>query len=144
MVWKKAAAAGDAGRTLTINLSAITKIDLQLVAYGGTAADPVAAITTRSDATATTSHTTPTVAVASSGAWLVSYWADKSSTTTSWTAPGGLVVRDRVIGTGGGRITSLLGDSGAVVPAGTAGGLTATTDAASRAATVSVVLAPAP
>jgi hypothetical protein len=45
-----------------------------------------------------------------------------------------------LVGTGGGHIGSLVADSGAAVSTGTAGGLTATTDAASRAGTVSIVL----
>jgi PKD repeat protein len=143
--WKKSAAAGDGGRVLTLTLSGYTKINLQLAAYGGTStADPVASFATRSDPADTTSHPTPTVPVSSSGSWLLSYWADKSSTTTDWVPPVGSVPRDEAIGTGSGRITSLLADSGGVIPTGTAGGLVATTDAASRAATLSIVLAPTP
>ncbi|GAA3141042.1 hypothetical protein GCM10010466_35110 [Planomonospora alba] len=143
LVWKKTAVAGDAGGALTLELSPITKIGLQLVAYGGTSsADPVAAVATRSETASTTSHTGPAVEVGEPGGWLVSYWADKSSVTTGWTPPAGVVVRDGVAGSGSGRITALLADSGGAVPAGTAGGLTATTDGSSRAASVSVLLAP--
>ena len=142
VVWRKVATAGDAGSTLTVRSSAITKIALQLSAYGGTSpTNPVASIATRSDPANTTSHPTPTVTVDGDGAWLVSYWADKSFTTTDWAPPAGVIVRDESIG---GLIAALLADSGGVVPNGTAGGLTATTNAASRAAEVSIVLAPAP
>jgi PKD repeat protein len=144
IVWRKAAAAGDGGRGLAVTLSALTKINLQLVAYSGTSANPVTGFATRSETADTTSHTTPTVSVPAGGSWLVSYWADKTSTTTNWTPPAGVVQRDEAIGSGGGHIASLLADSGANVPAGTAGGLTATTDAASHAATVSIVLAASP
>jgi hypothetical protein len=143
LVWKKAAAAGDARRRVALGLSAATKVAVTLAGYGSTAADPVAALATRSDAATTTSHLTPTVAVPPGGGWLVSYWADKSSTTTDGVTPGGTTVRAEPVGTGSGRITSVLADSGGTVPAGTAGGLTATTDAASRAAMVSIVLSPA-
>jgi hypothetical protein len=106
MVWKKVAAAGDAGRTLRLPLSTTTKVALNLVAYGGTSpADPVAAFATRSETTAVTSHLTPTVTVTNPHSWLLSYWADKSSATTNWTAPTGVVVRDELIGSGSGRIT---------------------------------------
>jgi len=145
VVWRRVAASTDAGSTVRLGISGYTKTVLQLVAYGGTApTNPVAAFSTRSDPATTASHPTPTVNVAGAGAWLVSYWADKSSTTTDWAPPGGVVVRDETIGSGGGLIAALLADSGGVVPIGTAGGLTATTNAASRAAEVSVVLAPAP
>jgi PKD repeat protein len=143
MVWRKVAAAGDSGDALTLSLSTYTKVNLQLAAYGGTATtDPVATFATRSDPANTVTHTTPTVSVTNSGSWLLSYLADKSSLTTDWSAPSGAVVRDELVGTGGGHIASLVADSGAAVPTGTAGGLTATTDAASRAATVSIVLSP--
>ena len=145
MVWRKTSVAGDGGTTLTLGLSGFTKINLELVAYSGTStANPVAGFATRSDPADTTGHTSPTVQVANAGSWLLSYWADKSSLTTDWTAPAGSVIRDEAIGSGSGRIASLLADSGAAVPTGTAGGLTATTDAASRAAMVSIVLAPGP
>jgi hypothetical protein len=48
------------------------------------------------------------------------------------------------VGTGGGHITSLSGDSGGPVPAGPAGGITATAEVAStRAMMSSVLLVPA-
>jgi PKD repeat protein len=141
MVWRKVAVAGDGGKGLTLSLSTFTKVNLQLVAYDGTStADPVATFATRSDPASTVTHPTPTVSVTNGGSWLLSYWADKSSLTTDWSAPSGAVVRDELVGTGGGHIGSLVADSGAAVSTGTAGGLTATTDAASRAATVSIVL----
>ncbi len=141
-VWQRVAVAGDAGRPVSIGFGAYTKVAVQLAAYGGTAAtDPVAAFAVRSDPANTTSHPTPVVA-AGAGSWLVSYWADKSSTTTDWVPPGGVGQRSELAGTGSGRIAALLADSGAPVPAGTVGGLVATTNAASRATTVSIVLTP--
>jgi len=74
----------------------------------------------------------------------VSYWADKSSTTTAWTAPGSVTAREGLCQADSGRICSLLADSGAAVPGGPYPGITATTDVASNKATTwSVVLAPA-
>ncbi|WP_197286968.1 hypothetical protein, partial [Planomonospora sphaerica] len=74
----------------------------------------------------------------------VSYWGEKSSATTAWTAPQGQTVRSTQAGTGSGRITSLLTDGGAQVPAGVRDGVTATADSASVRATMwSLVLAPA-
>ena len=143
MAWTKVAVAGDNGKALALSLSAFTKVNLQLVAYDGTAAtNPVATFATRSDPTSTVTHTTPTVSVTTSGSWVLSYWADKSSLTSDWSTPSGAVVRDELIGTGGGHIGSLVADSGAAVPTGTAGGLTSTTNAASRAATATIVLSP--
>jgi len=75
----------------------------------------------------------------------MSYWADKSSATTTWTPPAGQVQRSLSVGTSSGRITSLLVDSGAAVATGAAAGLTATADSASAKATMwTVVLNVAP
>lgn len=145
VVYQKSAAAGDAGRTVTINLGTAGKADLQLLAYTGTrAGTPVAAFAAAADTTTKTSHTTPTVDVATAGSWVVSYWADRSSTaSTDWTAPAGQTVRLESIGAGGGRIDSLSTDAGDQVPTGPYGGLTATTDTAGGRATMwTIVLAP--
>ncbi|TWD84439.1 PKD domain-containing protein [Kribbella amoyensis] len=139
MAWWKIASAADAGQTVRLTLDAFTKVSLQVGAYRGTASSQPT-VSQRSDATSMTAHATPTVNVASAGSWLVSYWADKSSTTTAWTPPAAATSRDVQIGSGSGRISSLLADSGGPVPTGTAGGLTALTDAASRAVMISLVL----
>ena len=141
-VYSKAATVADAGSAVTVTAGGVNKMDLRLAAYanaGGVAAHAMAL-----DTTAQTSHTTPTVTVTGSGAWVLSYWADKSSSTTAWTAPAGQTVRGTTIGTGTGRVTSLLTDGNGPAPAGTAGGLSASTDVAGTKATMStIVLAPA-
>jgi hypothetical protein len=143
LLWQRVATSSDAGSRVTVGLSTQTKIVLQVVAYSGTSTTaPVAAVATRSETTSTLNHTTPTVTFTGDGRWVVSYWADKSSSTTDWVPPAGVTVRDEAIGSGGGRITTLLADSGAPVPAGTYGGLTARTDATSRAGTITLVLRP--
>jgi len=143
MAWWKIASAGDAGQPVRLTLGGYTKVTMQLTGYGGTSPTPVGAVSQRSDSTSTTAHVTPVVNVSAGGSWLLSYWADKSSSTTNWTPPATSVPRDERIGSGSGRITSLVADSGAPVPTGSAGGLTAVTDAASRATMISMVLAPA-
>jgi len=146
LLWQRVATAPDAGATVTVSPGASMKIDLQLAAYFGTSpAGAVAQAVHGADLTATTIHTTPTATVADRASRAVSFWADKSSSTTSWTAPSSVVVRGTSIGAGSGRLTSLLADDGSNVPAGTrVGGLTATTDlASSRATTWTVVLRPA-
>jgi hypothetical protein len=141
-VYAKAAAADDAGSGVTVTASAVNKMDLRLAAYANAAG--IAAHAQAFDTAAGTSHTTPTVQVTGSGSWVLSYWADKSSSTTAWTAPAGQTVRGTTIGTGTGRITSLLTDGDGPAPAGTAGGLSASTDLAGTKATmVTLVLAPA-
>ncbi|TDU84056.1 PKD domain-containing protein [Kribbella voronezhensis] len=139
MAWSKVAASTDGGQVVRLTFNGYTKVAMQLTAYSGAS---LGAVSQRSDATTTTAHVTPTVTVGSAGSWLLSYWADKSSTTTNWTAPAGSVTRDVRIGSGSGLIAALVADSGAPVPTGSAGGLTATTNAASRATMVSIVLTP--
>jgi PKD repeat protein len=145
VVWTKVATATDAASAVSVTLGGTVKTSLTVAAWSGTSATtPVATVAHKVDTTATASHTTPTVTVATPGSWVVSYWADKSSTTTAWTAPSGQVVRNVSIGASTGRITSLLTDGGAVAAPGTAGGLTATTDAAgSKATSLTLVLNPA-
>jgi hypothetical protein len=75
---------------------------------------------------------------------VLSVWSDKQAGARAWTAPSGVTERSAVGGVGNGDVATLVADSGAPVAAGPAGGLTATVPTASnRAATVTVVLAPA-
>ncbi|MQA93423.1 MAG: PKD domain containing protein [Streptosporangiales bacterium] len=143
-VWRREATASDAGSEVAVAVSAFAKVDLRLAAYDGTAAgSPVVESASFVDPAVTTAHRTPEVAVGAGGRWAVSYWADKSSSTTLWTAPAGVTVRSTAIGAGSGRVSTLLADSAGPVPTGTYGGLTATTDAASRGLMWTVLLGPA-
>ncbi|WP_196466445.1 PKD domain-containing protein [Planomonospora sp. ID91781] len=143
-VWKKSAAPDDGGDVLSVTLSGQAKADLTLAAYRGVDLGVVAAQASASETVTRAEHTTPEVQVPAGGGWVVSYWGEKSSATTAWTAPQGQTVRSTQAGTGSGRITSLLTDGGAQVPAGVRDGVTATADSASVRATMwSLVLAPA-
>ena len=141
-VWKRVAA-GDAGTSVTVGLSDFAKADLRLVAYHGTnGTDPVSAATSSIDAAATATHVSPVANVAQAGSWVLSYWADKG-TTTAWTAPGGVVTRASSFGTSTAHISALTADSGGAAGAGTYGGLSAVADvAANKAVSWTIVLAP--
>ncbi len=145
VVWSKVATATDAAGAVSVTLGGTVKTSLTVSAWSGTSATtPVASVTGAVDTAAKTAHTTPAATVATPGSWVVSYWADKSSSTTAWTAPAGQSVRNVSIGASSGRITSLLTDGGGVAPPGPAGGLTATTDLAGTKATMlTLVLNPA-
>ncbi len=129
----RTAQAGDAGSTVSITLSGYAKADLTLAAYrgvtlGATAGQP--------------GYTTPTVA-ATPGAWAVSYWADKSATTTAITPPAGVELRFQRTATGAGHLTETLGDT--IASGTTVGGLTATPAGGApvaNAAAMTVVLVP--
>ncbi|MCW2611781.1 MAG: domain containing protein [Cryptosporangiaceae bacterium] len=143
-VYQRVAVADDAGTTVGVTAPSTQKINIQLLAYRGTSTTaPVATAAKTAEAAGLTSHTTPDVAVTDPGAWVVSYWADKSSATTAWMPPADVTSRVTLYGTGAGRVTSLSADSGGPVTTGTYGGRVATTDAASgRSVTFTVVLAP--
>jgi len=140
-IWQKAATASDAGSTVTVTLDVSTKVDVRLLAYS--AAGPVSAVQTAGIGAGTT-HTAPAATVTASGSWVIRYWADKSSTTTAWTAPSAVTARDTTIGTGSGYISALVADSGAGVATGSTGTSVATTNASSgRDVTATIVLPPA-
>jgi PKD repeat protein len=145
-IWSRVATATDAGSNVTVTFSTTYRRgDVQVIAYSGTSTtSPVLAFATHADHLTTSTAKTPTVSVTATGCWLVSGWETKSSTVTSMTAPSGQAVRNTDLGSGTGRIDMLATDYGAPVPAGTAGGLVASTDQAFSAdTTLSLVLAPA-
>ena len=143
-LYERVATGADAGSSVSVTYSASNKVDLQVGAYSGV--DPAAPVATFASAGETTSraaHSTPGATVGTTGSWVVSYWADKSSGTTTWTLPSGQTQRGLFAGTGSGRLTSVLADSGGGVAAGPPAGLVATADSASAKATMwTVVLAP--
>ena len=78
-LYSRVAAANDAGRNAAVTFSATTKSTITLLAYDGTAADPVARVRLgRRDRQPGDAHTTPGANVATAGSYVVSYWADKS------------------------------------------------------------------
>ena len=140
-LYSKVAGLGEGNTQVSLTYAASTKIDLSLSAYSGTdSTTPVAGFASAGETVARTTHTTPSFNVTNGGGWAVSYWADKSSTTTVWTAPAGQVQRAQSIGTGSGRVTSLVTDSGAAVLPGTLPGAAATTDGSSAKATMWTVV----
>lgn len=140
-VWQTTADDDTADATIQIDISAYTKGTLTIAAYRGTNGGPVAIHdwASKSEATRTAKHVTPRVHTTEE-TWPVSYWGEKSSGTTTWTPPAGSITRSTTIGQGGGRISTLLTDPGAMRPAGHTGGLTATTNDPSRQASMWTIL----
>jgi PKD repeat protein len=123
----KSAQASDAGSSVKVTFSVSVKGSVTLADYtGATAVGPAASATDNN----TTSHKSPTVTGLPTGALAVTFWADKSTTTTSWTPPAGVTQRSVVYGAGGGAVSGLVADSGSAV-SGSYGGLTATTNVSS-------------
>jgi hypothetical protein len=140
-VYTKTAQAGDAGKKVTVTLDLAAKYTMTIAAYSGDMIAPTFA--SAAETVNRAAHTTPTV-TAPDGAWVLSYWADKSSATTAFTLPATVTQRAFLCGGSTGRICSVLADSGASVPAGTYGGATAISDSAQASATMwTVVLRPA-
>jgi hypothetical protein len=144
-VYLRVAQAGDAGSDVTLGLSAWRKTVVVIAAYGGVdSGDPVATLVSAPESGNTASHVTPTAAVAVDGSFVLSYWADKTSGTTSWTAPAAVTERVVVTTSGGGRVTALFGDLGPVPP-GSYGGLTGTASSSGGKATMfTITLTPEP
>ena len=142
-VWRKVAAAGDAGAAVGIAVSKLSKGNITIVAYRGTAAiNPVAGFARRLITTNSAARTTPTVNVTNASV-VVSYWMHRDGTTTTLTPPVGVTVRATGTQAGTGHVTVLTADSGAsAVLAGPYGGLTARASASSTLATTwTIVLA---
>ena len=145
ILYSKVAAANDAGRSQAVVFTASTKATLTLLAYDGTAADPIGTFASAAETVTRTTHTTPGASVSTAGSWVVSYWADKSSATTGWTLPAGQTQRSSSVGIGDGRITSVASDQNAPAPVGASPPRTATASASSGKATMwTVVLVPDP
>jgi hypothetical protein len=118
-------------------MDAAAKYTLTVAAYTGDMLAPQFA--SASESVLRAGHTTPSLD-ADAGDWAVSYWADKSSATTTFALPSGVVERQALCSANAGRICSSLADSDTGVPAGPYGGLTATANAASSNATMWTIL----
>ncbi len=102
---------------------------MQLLAYSGTnGTAPVVSAVGSAAQSSGTSYTTPTANVPAAGDVVVSYWGAKNSTNPfAFTPPGGQTVRSTASASNTGKIDSIATDGG-LAPAGSAGGLTATTN----------------
>jgi hypothetical protein len=145
VAWVKTAATGDAGTRLTITLGSTQKTTAIVAAYSGThPSSPIHRVASTPETAQRSGHTTPQVTTTFDGSWIVSYWADKTSATTDWALPAGEMLRGEVYGTGAGRVTSILSDTGVPHPTGGHGAKTATADSANAKATMwTIALRPA-
>lgn len=139
----KVATASDAGSAVKVTSSAYAKSDITVVAYRSTSnTSPIAASASKVDNTTGAAHVSPAVTAVGSPSWLVTYWADKSTSTSGWTAPAGQSIRAKTFGSSAGHISALLTDTNRPVAAGATGQKTATANSASaRGVSVSVLLA---
>jgi PKD repeat protein len=138
-VYSKIATAADANKRVTVTLDTAAKYTMTVADYSGVR--PGLLVTADFAETVNRAeHSTPTVD-APAGAWVVSYWADKSAATTAFSLPNTVTGRLARCNTGSGHICSSLADSGGPVPTGQYDGVVGTADTANATATTwSVVL----
>lgn len=128
------------GQTVTVSGTSRTKWDLTIVAYRGAAGEPVEVLAVDTVRNAST-HTSPIVQVSGQDRLGLTYWSDRGGSTTEWIPPEGPTVVSTQVGTGGGRVSSLVVSEPAT--AGEYGGLVAQTNApTSRAMSMTLILAP--
>lgn len=136
VLYKQTATASSAGNTVTVTLPTQSKTDLTLLAYSGVdASDPIVAVSSVGESASTAGHLAPALTGVATSNWVVTYWVDKSSSTTAWTVPNGQTKRAQNLGAGGGRLTSVAADAGPIGVT-TWPGVTATADNDSGKATM--------
>lgn len=152
VVYTRWATAGDPGRTVGVEFSdggttVATRAVVSTAVYAGVASVGPVATANEPASDATLGHTTPAVGVPADGDWVVSYWSDKTSTTTGWVPPLGQTGRAAPVSSydpavpGTVRVSGLLTEDGAPALAGPRAGITAVASGKSAAATtVSLVL----
>lgn len=135
-VFKRTASSSDAGSTVSSNLGATSKVSTIVAAYSNVDMNRVT-VEVEAEEVTRNAHTAPAVLPPGNNSKTISYWADKSSATTSWTTPTGVTKRSQSIGSGSGRITATIGDRGA------SDATTATANSSSNKATMVTLGAPA-
>lgn len=142
--WYRVAQAGDAGGPVSVSSNLTTKAAATLVVYRGThPTSPIGTWAGVAKQGTSATHETPSVANTDDGALRLSYWAVKSSSITTLTGPPQDVLREATNGEGGGRVNTLVTDSGGGQPTGPQGGLIAQSDATTgMASTWTVMLRP--
>jgi PKD repeat protein len=148
-LWTKTATQADtlANAKATVTASVAAKADLTVAVYRGTdGTTPIATLASKIDNAAGAAHTSPAVTATGDTNWLVTYWADRSNTTTAFnalTGPDAPTVRRAGLAsdTGSAHAIGLLADSNGPVAAGAQGQLTATANGdSSRGASFSILL----
>jgi hypothetical protein len=140
IVYDRVATAADAGSAVQVTYSLQSKATLTLATYSGTdTTNPVQTVNSAT-AGATASETAPALSGLSDGTVVVSFWADRSSATTSLTPPATVTQRAQQFGAGSATVNALLADSGAPVSGAYAAQTATTNDASPDSSSWSVAL----
>ncbi len=141
-VWRRSASAADAGTTVSVQSPTYMHAVVALMAYRGSAPDPVGGFASRAVTSAASAWTTPVVQSPTPGSWRLSLWSAKAATSAPWGAPAGETERVSFVGSGRGQVSLLATDSGADVPAGAQGGLRASGVSSNKVTTWTLLLRP--
>ena len=127
------------GTTVTLTQPVSRRTTAQLLVYRGYSGVAASAAVTDSG---TATHLTPAQPV-QTGDYVVAFFADRSTTTSSWTPAAGQTARGSVLGTSTTRYSTFVSDADAPVSAGTDPGTSAVVNAPSlKGIGMSVVLRP--
>ena len=137
-IYTKIADAGDANKKVTVTLDASAKYTMTVADYSGVRPGQLVHAEVAETVTQA-GHATPLVN-APAGSWVVSYWADKSSSTTGFALAGSVTGRHASCATGTSHVCSSWADSNGSVPTGQYGGLVATADSATNNATTASII----
>jgi hypothetical protein len=152
VLYVKTASASDAGSKVGVAWTSdgTTAVSVKTFAavsvYSGVAATSPVTSAVETSTKNVSAHTTPDITVPTTGDWVLSYWSDKSNSTTDWAAPGNQQVRAEgtsIIGADptNVRVSGFLTDDGAPTVGGARSGITATTDGKSTSVVmISLVL----
>jgi PKD repeat protein len=110
-LFTRTAPAGVGGTSVSVTLGQSSKVDMTVLAYANTAADPVTTFASAAEPASGATHASPAAEVAGDGSVVVSYWADKTSGTTSWAVAEPVTERTESLGSGLGQVSSTAGDT---------------------------------
>ena len=128
----------ESGSTVSLTWPVTRKTNLTALVYRGAEVDGL--LVADDVATGALSHTSPLVTAGAGNFAAVSFWADRGSNALEWTAPAEVEIVSSLVGTGGGRTSTLVGVDELTGP-GSYGGLVATTsDTANRAGYITLLL----
>jgi PKD repeat protein len=141
-VYEKTATSTDHSTAVAVTFSGSVKAEVTVADYTNTDPAPIEEALS-STATATESHATPAASALTPGSWVVSFWTDKSTTTSLWTPPSDVTERSVAYGTGTGAVSGMLADSNAGVSGSYAGQIATTNFSSGSAAQWTIALTPA-
>jgi hypothetical protein len=134
----------DAGKRVTVTLESSRKADLFLAAYSGVdTTDPILELNHKKETLIRKNHRTPQITTTIDDAWILQYWAHRSTTSTTMSTEWG-TTRHEAANPGSSGLFAVMADTNAARNANTFGKTRATADTNSARATMwTIALNPA-